>query len=107
VSTAITRGSIRTVMLPGPAGLRPVVVLTRDPAIPVLSKVVVVDVTRSIHGLRTEVELGPEESLRHDSAANCDNLNTVPKSASRRRVGELGPKKLDQLAQAARTALEV
>lgn len=107
MTAAITRGSIWTVVLPGPAGLRPVVVLTRDLATPMMAKVTVVEVTRTVHGLRTEVGLGPEEGLTHDSAANCDNINTVPKNLLRKRVGELGPKKLDELARAVRTALEV
>lgn len=103
----ITRGSIWTVVLPSPAGLRPVVVLTRDAAIPVMAKVVVVEVTRTVHGVRTEVELGPEEGLHHDCAANCDNINTVPKDSLRKRIGDLGPKKLDELARAVRIALDV
>jgi mRNA interferase MazF len=107
VTGGITRGSIWTVVLPAPAGLRPVVVLTRDVAFPVLTKVTVVEVTRTIHGLRTEVELGPDEGLDHDCAANCDNINTVPQQSLRKRVGELGPKKLDELGRAVRTALDV
>jgi mRNA interferase MazF len=107
VTAGITRGSVWTVVLPGPAGLRPVVVLTRDTAIPVMRKITVVEVTRTIHGLRTEVELGPDEGLNHDCAANCGNINTVPQDSLRKRVGELGPKKLDELAQAVRTALDL
>jgi mRNA interferase MazF len=107
VTGEITRGSIWTAALPEPAGLRPVVVLTRDAAIPVLSRVVVVEVTRSVHGSRTEVELGPEEGLRHDCATSCDNINTVPKSVLRKRIGDLGPVKLAELARAVRIALDV
>jgi mRNA interferase MazF len=72
-----------------------------------MAKVVVVEVTRTVHGVRTEVELGPEEGLHHDCAANCDNINTVPKDSLRKRIGELGPKKLDELARAVRIALDV
>lgn len=103
----ITRGSVWTAAMPDPSGLRPVVVVTRDVAIPVLANVTIVEVTRSVRGLRTEVELGPEEGLRYDCAANCDNIATVPKDWLRKQVGELGPKKLDQLGQAVRTALDL
>jgi mRNA interferase MazF len=107
VTAAITRGSVWTVAMPPPSGLRPVVVLTRDLAIPVLGNVTVVEVTRSVRGLPTEVEIGPEEGLHHDCAANCDNIATVPRGWLRKRVGELGPKKLEELGRAARTALDV
>jgi mRNA interferase MazF len=103
----ISRGSVWTATMPEPSGLRPVVVLTRNVAIPVLANVTIVEVTRSVHGLRTEVELGPEEGLRYDCVANCDNLATVPKDWLRSWVGELGPKKLDELARAVRVALDV
>jgi len=94
-------------MLPPPAGVRPVVVLTRDAAIPLLRRVAVVQVTRTVNGLRTEVPLGKEEGLHHDCVANCDTINTVLKSELRQWVGELGPGKLVELGRAVRTALDL
>jgi mRNA-degrading endonuclease toxin of MazEF toxin-antitoxin module len=44
-------------------GRRPVVVLTRDEALPRLRNVVVALVTRTIRGIDTEVELGPAEGM--------------------------------------------
>jgi mRNA interferase MazF len=42
-------------------GHRPVVVLTRDEALPRLRNVVVALVTRTIRGIETEVQLGPAD----------------------------------------------
>lgn len=44
-------------------GRRPVVVLTRDEAVPRLRNVVVALLTRTIRGIDTEVELGPEDGM--------------------------------------------
>ena len=44
-------------------GRRPYLVLTRDPAIPLLKRVIAVPTTRSIRGIPTEVRLGPDDGL--------------------------------------------
>jgi mRNA interferase MazF len=88
-------------------GTRPVVVLTRDGAIPVLSKVVVAAITRTIRGLPTEVPVGPAHGLAAESVVNCDNLVTVPKSELRRRRGDLDPEALRRLRDALRIALDL
>ena len=75
------RGEIYWASLPPPAGRRPVVVVTRDAAIPFLTRVTVVPVTRTIRGIRSELPLGRPEGLPGDSVANCDNLVTLPKTA--------------------------
>ena len=66
--------------LGGQAGRRPVCVLTRDAAIEVLSAVTCAPVTRTIRGIRSEVEVGSGEGLPATSVISCDNLITVPKS---------------------------
>lgn len=52
---------------------RPVVVVTRDEAIEVLTGVVCAVVTSTFHGHVAEVEIGRDEGLQHDSAVNCDS----------------------------------
>lgn len=81
------------------------VVLTRDRAIPLLSKVVVAAVTGTVRGLPTEVPVGPEHGLIRESVVNCDNLFTVPKRALGI-SGELDVAALEQLRKA-RLALDV
>lgn len=86
---------------------RPVVVVTRDRAIPVLANVTVAAITGTIRGLPTEVPLGRKQGLVRDGVVNCDNLFTIPRSALGRRRGELDPESLDRLRAALTIALDL
>jgi mRNA interferase MazF len=100
----IARGDVWDATIPG-VGTHPVVIVTRDTALPVLSTAVCALVTSTFHGHVAEVEVGRNEGLDHDSAVNCDNLFTLPKNVLRRRRGRLGPAKLTQLDRALIIAL--
>ena len=99
------RGEVYDVRFP--SGRRPAVVVTRERVIPYLGSVTVVQVTGTIRGLPTEVPLGREHGLDHESVVNCDNLATVPKAALARHRGTLGPVELARLREALRLALEL
>ena len=100
----IARGDVLDAEVPG-VGRHPVVVVTRDTALPIVTAVVCVLVTSNVHGHVAEVQIGPEEGLEHECAANCDNIFTLPKAVLSRRRGRLGPAKLAQLDQALSVAL--
>ncbi len=100
----IRRGDIWDADIAG-VGTHPVVVATRDTAIPVLSTLVCVLVTSTFHGHVAEVELGRDDGLDHDCAVNCDNIFTLPKGVLARRRGRLGPSNLAQLDRALVIAL--
>lgn len=51
--------------------------LTRAEAIPVLKRVMVAPVTRTIRGLPTEVRLGEEDGLPDECAASFDNVRSA------------------------------
>jgi mRNA interferase MazF len=87
------------------SGFHPVVVGTRDTAIPVLSSLVCVLVTSNFHGHVAEVAIGRQQGLDHDSAANCDNLFTLPRRALTRRRGRLDTAQLAELDAALTIAL--
>jgi mRNA interferase MazF len=74
------QGEVWWADLPEPAGRRPVVVLTRSDAIPVLANVTVAPLTRSIRGIPTEVELTEAHGVPTRSAVSLDNILTVPQS---------------------------
>ena len=86
-------------------GSHPVVVVTRDSAIPVLRNVCVAVVTSTIRGAPTEVPVGRGEGLSRDSVVNCDDLVTTSKSVLSRRRGSLGPEATYRLDVALRIAL--
>ncbi len=100
----ISRGEVWDAEIPG-VGPHPVVIATRDSAIPLLSSVVCVLVTSPFHGHVAEVEVSADEGLDRSSAANCDNLFTLPKRVLTQRRGALGPAKLAELDRALTVAL--
>lgn len=102
------RGEIYWADLGPPAGRRPVLVLSRTAAIPVLSAVVIAPISRTIREIASEVGLGPEEGLPEECVASLDNLLTVPKDRFEPSpTGALGPSKIVALDRALRFALEI
>jgi mRNA interferase MazF len=76
--------------------IRPVVVMTRSVVIVHLHSVIVAPVTSTIRNIPTEVYLGLEEGLLHESVANFDNTQLLPKRWLIRKIGALGTRKLEQ-----------
>lgn len=100
----ISRGEVWDADIPG-VGRHPVVVITRDSALPLVTSVVCVLITSSVHGHVAEVEVGRKEGLDRASSANCDNIFTLPKAVLTRRRGRLGPGKCVALDRALTVAL--
>jgi mRNA interferase MazF len=71
------------------------------------STVVCAPVYSSRHGLSTEVFVGPDEGLRHDSAVHCDALVRLSKSMLTHFVGALAPGRMAELDQALVAALGI
>ena len=69
---------------------RPVLVVTRTEAVPVLTWIVVAPVTRTVRGIPTEVPLGPVQGLSDECAASFDNLQPIRRSFLTARAGMLG-----------------
>ena len=72
---------------------RPVLVVTRSEAVPVLTGIVVAPVTRTVREIPTEIPLGEAEGLPVACAASFDNLQRIQRSALAERVGDLGPRR--------------
>ncbi|MGH2842901.1 MAG: type II toxin-antitoxin system PemK/MazF family toxin [Solirubrobacteraceae bacterium] len=81
-------------------GRRPVVVLTRDQALPRLRNVVVALVTRTIRGIETEVQLGPAEGLPVECAVSLDNLRTVPQALLTESITRLDAEQMNAVCRA-------
>lgn len=62
----------------------------------------------SVHdGLSTQVLVGIDEGLKHNSSIHCDALMSLPKSMLTRYIGSLSPAKLLELDEALRVALDL
>jgi mRNA interferase MazF len=79
---------------------RPVLVVTRSEAVPVLSWILVAPVTRTVRGIPTEVPLGPPDGLPAEGAASFDNLQPIRRSFLVDRLGRLGPSRRLEICDA-------
>ena len=68
---------------------RPVLVVTRDEAIPVLTRILVAPVTRTVRGIPTELILDAGDGLPQPCAASFDNLQPIRKSFLTDRLGSI------------------
>ncbi len=57
--------------------------------------------------LSTQVLVGVDEGLKHDSSIHCDELVSLPKSVLTNYVGTLPPTQIEALNQALRIALDI
>ena len=55
--------------------------------------------------LPTQIEIGSNEGLKHDSAIHCDDLTSIPKSMLTDYIGSLSEAKMLQVNAALRIAL--
>jgi mRNA interferase MazF len=91
----------------GGAKTRPVLILTREIARPLLTSVTVAPITSTMRGLRTEVSVGKANGLDHDCVVSCDNVMTIPASQLLRQVGYLLPGQEAQLTAALMAAYDL
>lgn len=96
----VTRGEIWTYAFRKPDKRRPVLVLSRSEAIDVLHTVMVAPVTSTIRGIPSEVVVGTDEGLKHDSAINLDHIQTVEQARLSRKLGRVGPEKMRAVCRA-------
>jgi mRNA interferase MazF len=71
------------------------------------STVICAPVYSSYDELSTQVSVGTEEGLKHESSIHCDELVSIPKSSLSRFVGSLSPAKIQMLDNALKVALSL
>jgi mRNA interferase MazF len=77
---------------------RPVLVLTRNSAIPYLSGITVAQITTTIRGMASEVVLTPgADGMFADCAVNADNIQTIQKSQFGELITELSPERMREV----------
>ncbi len=96
----VKRGEIWFFAFKQPDKLRPVLVLTRQEVIELLHTVMIAPITSTIRGAPSEVIVGIEEGLKHNSAVNLDYIQTVEKSRLHRRIAEVSPEKMKAVCRA-------
>jgi mRNA interferase MazF len=105
----VTRGDLFRVRHPGGGGLkrsRVFVVVSRQALIDSrVSTVVGAPVYTRRDGLATQVDVGHDEGLKHESSIHCDALVSLPKSLLTDHVASLKSLRLRALDQALRVAL--
>ena len=100
------RGEVWWSELPA-IGRRPVVVLSRDAAIPRLRRTLVAPCTTTIRGLKTEVVLEPgEDPVPRPSAVNLDSVDNVSVAVLSQRLGRLSSERMDQVCSALAVAVD-
>lgn len=91
-----------------PKKFRVFVVVSRQVLIDSRFSTVVCAPIYSTHdGLSTQVLVGVDEGLKHESSIHCDEMVSLPKSALTHYVGTLSTEKLEALNQALRIALDI
>ncbi len=101
------RGEVWWAKMPQPAGRRPVVLVSRDSSYAVRTSVTVVEISRTVRGIPSEVPLGTRDGLPKRCVANADNIVTIPKSWLDAPVAPLRREKLSALDKALKFSLEL
>ena len=105
----MTRGEFYRVRRPSardPKRFRVFLVVSRQALIDSrFSTIVCAPVYSSFEGLSTQIPVGAEEGLKHDSAVFCDELVSLPKSSLTQFVGTLPERKRAALDRALAIAL--
>ena len=93
---------------PDPKKYRVFVVVSRQVLIDSrFSTVICAPIYTAYDGLASQVPIGPDEGLKHESSIHCDEIVSLPKTMLTHFVGTLPPVKIQGLNQALRVALDL
>ncbi len=91
-----------------PKKFRVFVVVSRNALISSRFSTVICAPIYSVHdGLATQVLVGLDEGLKHESSIHCDALMSLPKTMLTHYVGSLPSEKIDELNLALQIALDL
>jgi mRNA interferase MazF len=107
----VKRGELYRIYKPNsrdPKKFRVFVIVSRQEVIDSnFSTVVCVPVYTNCTGLKSQVNVGIEEGLKHESCIFCDEIVSFPKSMLTNYIGSLSDKKLNELNEALKIALDI
>lgn len=81
-------------------GRRPALVLTRDEAIPVVRRLTVAYLTRTVRDIPTEVRLGSADGMPAECVVNLDNIRQVPRVLLDDPITSLAGKRMNEVCRA-------
>jgi mRNA interferase MazF len=96
----VNRGEIWLYTFKPPDKRRPVLVLTRQEVIGLLSTITVAPITSTIRGAPSEVAVGVEEGLKNHSAINLDHVQTIERERLSLYIGSVSPEKMAAVCRA-------
>lgn len=99
------RGEIRWCTFAAPDKRRPVLILTRNSAIPVLNALTVAPLTTTMRNTPSEVFLSRADGVLTDCAVNLDRLQTAPKAQLGALIANLSSDRMVEVEAAIRFAL--
>jgi mRNA interferase MazF len=106
VNALPARGDLWWCELPA-VGRRPVVVLSRDAAIPRLRRALIAPCTTTIRMLASEVVLEPgDDPVPRRSAVNLDSVESVSVAALVQRLGRLADTRMREICAALAVAVD-
>ena len=105
MASRVARGDVRLYQFAPPDKKRPVVILSRDSAVPYLSTVTVAPITSTIRGVPSEVLLNEEDGMKTPCAVNLHNIVTISQRRLGKRVVQLSSLRMDQICAAVRFSL--
>jgi mRNA interferase MazF len=105
MAARVARGDVRLYQFAPPDKKRPVVVLTRNSAIPYLSTVTVAPITSTIRGVPSQVILNEHDGMKKSCAVNLHNAVTVSQNRLGRRVSQLSSLRMVEICAAVRFSL--
>lgn len=100
------RGEVWWCELPD-VGRRPVVVLSRNAAIPRVGRALIGPCTTTVRGLPSEVVLEPgDDPVPRRSAVNLDSVESASIAVLVQRLGRLSDRRMDQVCEALAVAVD-
>jgi mRNA interferase MazF len=101
----VEQGDVYFYTFRAPDNRRPVLILTRDSAIPFLNAVTIAPITTTIREVPSYVVLTPYDGMPEECAVNLDRIQTVPKEQLGAFVTHLSPPRMQDVAAAIEFAL--
>lgn len=99
---------VRRLSSPDPKKFRVFIIVSRQILIDSrFSTVICAPVYTAYEGLSTQISVGIEEGLKHDSSIHCDELISLPKTMLTNYVGKLSTEKLYLLEESLKAALQL